>query len=620
MFIALLMVVNISYSLFATEQAIPFNNQSTVSDNNNVFLNEQACDGFCSGTLVKTPVGYSPIETLHIGDYILDSHNQPKKIEGITLRWVPSYVRVEVRGEYIGVGIDQQFYTRSSDWHTIAETDGIFAADGSLMNLYDVELVKDSIWLYVITVEDHTFCITTHDLVVHNAEVLVIGAVGIVLENFAIAPAVISAVQTTLSLSFISYRALQEYCAQQDAQNKDFNELELCQKTRQAERKYFETRKQELEKLRAEFLIVTNGLQSISTGYNGGINFTLLFLRQQTFPQAGSPANLLLTNEMQLSEDQYVKVRTARDMYLNMVEQEIDNLHLIIALHLNEVIENVKKAEQYHLQVTKIADKAIEAWNSTQGVISSKVALQFYEHCLYSSYSLLKAKQYIEELTVIVNFYRNQFSCSYLMKTIPLQEVLENIPTFMQRHALWMEQENKRITGNIEMAEDYHAINDIDVAHIWPQFKAAFEKQYTEKMKIQLFDLQKRQEALKPKYKEAKKSNSNKDEDPKNPRNNDKYENMYEVFARAPMGKKLKEVVEATSRNYKGIKIFRAIRDVEEFGIKEGDWLYLDKMHKDHIEVFCHKGKPLRTVLNMDGTQNLVKIKQAGVRDIVECL
>lgn len=616
---AILIVINVSCTLFSAEQAIPFNHDVQYHPDDEFFRSKY--DGFCAGILVKTPSGYNPIETLHVGDYLLDPHDQPKRIEGIAFRWVPRYWRVRINSEDIGFGVHQSFYTPSSDWRTIAESKDISTANGSIKPLYDAELIEESTCLYMLTVEDHIFCITTYDLMVHNAEALVVGAVGIALENFAIAPAVISAVQTTLSLSFISYRALQEYCAQQDAQNKEFNELELCQKTRQAERRYFETRKQELEKLRDEFLIVKDGLQSIGAGCNGGINFTLLFLRQQTFLQAANPGNLLLTNEMQLSQEQYEKVRTARDMYLNMVEQEIDDLHLIIALHLNEVIENVKQAEHYHWQVTKITTKAIDAWNRMcYGTIPADVALQLYEHCLYDYYSLQKAKQYLQELTLLINFYRREFYRSYLSQTIPLQELLDRIPSLIKQHEEWIAKENQRITSNIAITEDFYTRNNVNVAHIWPQFKAAFEKQYTEKIKTQFFDLQKRQETLKPKYKEAKKSHSNKNEDPKNPRNNDQYENMYEVFARAPIGKKLKDAVESTSRNYRGIKIFRIIRDIKEWGIQKGDWLYLDKLHKDHIEVFCPTGEPLRTILNMDGTQNLAKINQAGFRSIKGCI
>lgn len=612
MFIFLLMLANFSCSLFATQESIPCNHEYREDE----FFRSKY-DGFCQGTLVKTLSGYIPIEALHIGDCVLDSLNQPKKIERIMIRWVPRYWRVKIKDESIGFGIHQTFYTPSSDWRIVAETDGISVTGGSVVNLYNVEFVEDSTFLYVLTVEGHTFCITTHDLIAHNAEALVIGAVGIVLENFAISPAVISAVQTTVSLSLISYRALREYCAQQDRLNKDFDETELYQNTRRAQREYFDKRKQELESLRDGFLIIKNGVQSISAAYNGEISFTSLFFRQQTFSQTANPANLLHMNEMHLSEDQYATLRIARDMYLNIVEQEIDNLHLVIALHLNEVIENVKQAEKYHWQEATITSKAIDAWNRMRhGAIPADIVLKHYEHCLYDYYSLQKAKQCLEEFKVIVNFYRGQRSRPWLIKTIPVSELLEKMPSLIKKHEEWIEQEHQRITQNIAITEDYYTRNNVNVAHVWPQFKTAFEKQYEEKRKNQLFELQKRQEDLKQKYNEVKKSSDNNDEEPKNPRNNDKYENMYEVFARAPIGKKLKDAVKDAARRYKDSKMYRVIKDVEEFGIKKDDWLYLDKMHKDHIEVFCKKGRPLRTVLNMDGTQNLDKLRQAGKRTI----
>lgn len=107
---------------------------------------------------------------------------------------------------------------------------------------------------------------------------------------------------------------------------------------------------------------------------------------------------------------------------------------------------------------------------------------------------------------------------------------------------------------------------------------------------------------------------------PKKPRNKDEYNSMYEVFERAPIGDKLKKVTQETSFERNGSKIYKVIEDVQEWGIKKGDWLYLDRMHKDHIEVFKRCGKIMRTVLNMDGTQNLSKLRAAGARDIVECI
>jgi filamentous hemagglutinin len=94
------------------------------------------------------------------------------------------------------------------------------------------------------------------------------------------------------------------------------------------------------------------------------------------------------------------------------------------------------------------------------------------------------------------------------------------------------------------------------------------------------------------------------------------------LFSRSTIqghGKKLKDAVESTRFSYKRVsKIFRAVKDIVEYGIKKGDWLYLDKMHGDHIEVFKKCGKVVRTVLNMDGTVNAAKLAAAAGRDIWE--
>ena len=99
---------------------------------------------------------------------------------------------------------------------------------------------------------------------------------------------------------------------------------------------------------------------------------------------------------------------------------------------------------------------------------------------------------------------------------------------------------------------------------------------------------------------------------PEDPRNKTKYENMEQVFERAPVGKVLEKSVEPTKFSYNNCsKIYRVIRNIKELGLKKGDWLYLDKMHGDHIEVFKRCGKVVRTILNMDGTHNVKKYKQA---------
>ena len=95
-------------------------------------------------------------------------------------------------------------------------------------------------------------------------------------------------------------------------------------------------------------------------------------------------------------------------------------------------------------------------------------------------------------------------------------------------------------------------------------------------------------------------------------RNTDKAANMYEVFENHPIGQTLKKSLEPTKHNAQGQKIWRATKNMVEYGIKEGDFLYLDNLHKNHIEVFKSYGEGLvRTVLNLDGTCNEAKLKIA---------
>jgi len=78
--------------------------------------------------------------------------------------------------------------------------------------------------------------------------------------------------------------------------------------------------------------------------------------------------------------------------------------------------------------------------------------------------------------------------------------------------------------------------------------------------------------------------------------------NMKEVFNKTDFGKKLKDCSQKTK--YIDAKtnsqIYEVTKDMPEYGLKKGDKFYLDKYHKDHLEVFRNnKGE---TILNLDGS------------------
>ena len=72
----------------------------------------------------------------------------------------------------------------------------------------------------------------------------------------------------------------------------------------------------------------------------------------------------------------------------------------------------------------------------------------------------------------------------------------------------------------------------------------------------------------------------------------------------------LKSSVRKTKRQYDGQTIYEVV-DKRIPGLKKGDQLYLDGLHKDHIEVFDKRGR-FRKVINLDGSKNIIK-SDAGV-------
>lgn len=88
--------------------------------------------------------------------------------------------------------------------------------------------------------------------------------------------------------------------------------------------------------------------------------------------------------------------------------------------------------------------------------------------------------------------------------------------------------------------------------------------------------------------------------------------NMSEFF-KSKFGKKLKDCSSKTSKMVDGQSVYKVNEKTKIPGLKKGDQFYLDGLHKDHIEVFDSNGN-FRTVLNLDGSINVEKIKAAATR------
>ncbi|MBD8146548.1 hypothetical protein IFT70_23200 [Pantoea agglomerans] len=81
--------------------------------------------------------------------------------------------------------------------------------------------------------------------------------------------------------------------------------------------------------------------------------------------------------------------------------------------------------------------------------------------------------------------------------------------------------------------------------------------------------------------------------------------NMSEFLKNTSFGGEVKNITRKTSKQYQGQSVYQAQGKTGDL-IKKGDQLYLDAMHKDHLEVFDKNGN-FKAVLNLDGSVNIEK-------------
>ncbi|WP_429951351.1 hypothetical protein [Enterococcus sp. AZ101] len=86
--------------------------------------------------------------------------------------------------------------------------------------------------------------------------------------------------------------------------------------------------------------------------------------------------------------------------------------------------------------------------------------------------------------------------------------------------------------------------------------------------------------------------------------------NMKEFFE-TEFGSNIKDNVSKNGKIVDGQQVYKVDdKQLKKYGLKKGDQIYLDGMHKDHLEVFNSSGK-LEKVLNLDGSVNADKTRKA---------
>jgi len=90
------------------------------------------------------------------------------------------------------------------------------------------------------------------------------------------------------------------------------------------------------------------------------------------------------------------------------------------------------------------------------------------------------------------------------------------------------------------------------------------------------------------------------------------YDRTEDWIKEYPFGQKVAKHLERSKYTNQGKRAFRVINNIEGCdGFKKGDFVVIDALHKDHLEVF-DKWKEWKGVANFDGTKNENKTAQGN--------
>lgn len=426
------------------------------------FFDSHRCsqEGFCGNTLVQTPFGCQPIRNLVSGDVVIDSNGQPKKIVAIVRKYVDKHVRLVVNNTVIKSGSHQCYCLNdSSSWlaaEKILVGTVLSNSSGEFCQVTQAQLVQKPTILYCLTVEDHIFSIEHNGLLVHNSPELVMCASSICLVHVMVANPVAVTVGVAVALSAIGHKAYQAYREQYGSLDE---KIVLPTEVVLAERSYYNQRATALERVKQELLAIKNGLENIRAFcFPYSETFTYQFLQKTSISNVYSSYEFLKVSDKReslLSDGQKEDLRKLREMDLQHREQEIIDLHYMLALHFDQLVEQLYSARDDYMKAQEQINSAIGLWNNNLNNMTYAIALPLYKADLLEEYLLNNCNQKLNELKVVVQYYTNCTNILCVEQSTNIIELLESLVPVITEYDQWVTAQKARVDKNIVIAEQH---------------------------------------------------------------------------------------------------------------------------------------------------------------------
>lgn len=140
--------------------------------------------GFAAGTMVKVPGGYELIENLKSGSLVCtitaDGNAQINRVQSAISYFLHRGILFIFEDDYIVAAPQQKYFLPlSNQWKKskkIEPFDLLLSGTNNTKQILEIIVLDQEIEFFDIRLEDtHTFCVSTHDIVVHNFPLCFIG-------------------------------------------------------------------------------------------------------------------------------------------------------------------------------------------------------------------------------------------------------------------------------------------------------------------------------------------------------------------------------------------------------------------------------------------------------------
>ena len=482
-------------------------------DASTILLENRQHEGFLAGTLIQTTCGCKPIEEIGFDDVLVDTEGN-QTVLSINKIQTERYVRICIENTCICTAPKQQFYVQNN---TVKSADSLQAGDYLYNNKYvsDVQIIDEPARCYNISTSQHALFIYP-DVYVHNFDTIAIAASDILFFGAveAIAPvAILIGILIPLTTFAVDYYWTRDLCTDQNYDENISDVHMALQNTEvmQQTRFYYETKRKELCDLYQNLVLLKNQLVLFSNpNHTNALNFSIGFLSAINPPAI----NLLQLNhicyEIQLSPTDKEKLLNLRTQELEKLEQDITDLHMSLAFHFNELLENRNFAA---LAAKEICDKAnitTNQWNTQAYKVSSNVALAEYANQLLWQEMLNLLSSKTNEVKLIIAYYNKSPNAFFTEKTTNLQKVFTQ-QTTINNQLIENAERNKAIaTSNISICENVLCLRLLLTPNLINKNKADAQRYRAEKEKQSLGLFQKRHDTLKNVVKKLKEEKAKK--------------------------------------------------------------------------------------------------------------